>query len=158
MARRRAREERDAFRGRLGPGRYGNLVRELAGVIRMAFEAGVTGSLFGLEGPLRADIRADLCRQGWRWQDADQMARDLLSEAYRIINATRPTWEEGQQEWAIQIGTLIERTRCVRCHGPLPDGRPKFCSDLCKRAHHMQIGRIKDASESNVVEMAIRSI
>lgn len=158
MERKRAREDRDAFRGRLGPGRYGNLVRDLAGVIRMAFEAGVTGSLFGLEGPLRADIRADLCRQGWRWQDADQMARDLLSEAHRIINATRPTWEEGQQEWAIQIGTLIERTRCARCHGPLPAGHHKFCSDVCGASYNQRLGRIKKAQGEQAVKLAMRWI
>lgn len=59
--RKQARQERDARRGRLGQGRYGDLVKEIVGVTRLAFEAGAIGSPFGLEGPLRAEIRGDLC-------------------------------------------------------------------------------------------------
>ena len=106
---------RDARRGKLGPGRFDNLVRALARVIRLAFEARATASFWGLEGPLRAGIRSDLCLQGWRWRDADDMARELLAEAFRVVRATRPTWNEGQPEWAIPANTLIERTRCARC-------------------------------------------
>src|SRR5690606_11006107 len=113
---------RDARRGKLGKGRFDILVKELVAVIRLAFEAGATATLFGLEGPLRHGIRSDLCRQGWGWDDADQMAREMLATAFRAANATRPSWEEGQLEWSIQAGTLIERSRCIRCHGPLPEG------------------------------------
>ena len=94
----RERRERDARRGRLGPGRFDALAKELVGVIRLAFEAGATATLFGLEGPLRHAIRSDLCLQGWRWTDANAMARDLMDDAFRRVNATRPTWNEGQLE------------------------------------------------------------
>lgn len=156
MQRKHARQERDAFRGRLGAGRYGAAVRDLAGVIRMAFEAGITGSMFGLEGPLRADLRADLCRQGWRWGDADRMAREMLDDAFRAVRANRPGWEEGQPEWTIHAGTMIGRTQCAHCHKPLPDGRPKFCSNRCKTAYHMRITRLKEATEDMALDMAIR--
>lgn len=152
------RRERDARRGRLGPGRFDNLVRELAGVIRLAFEAGATASLFGLEGPLREGIRADLCRQGWRWQDADDMARELLDNAFRVVRAFRPSWEEGQPEWAIHAGTLIERTRCMRCHGPLPEGHYKFCSDICGASHSQRLATRKQAQGEKAVKLAILSI
>ena len=157
QARKRARNERDARRGRLGPGRFDALVRELAGVIRLAFEAGATGSLFGLEGPLRHAIRSDLCLQGWRWKDADAMAREMMGEAFRAVRATRPTWNEGQPEWTIPANTLIERTRCVRCGKPLPEGHHKFCSDLCASAHGKRLASIREADEARAVLMAIRS-
>lgn len=156
QARKRARNERDARRGRLGPGRFDALVRELAGVIRLAFEAGATGSLFGLEGPLRHAIRSDLCLQGWRWKDADAMAREMMDEAFRAVRATRPTWNEGQPEWTIPANTLIERTRCVRCGKPLPEGHHKFCSDLCASAHGKRLAAIREADEARAVLMAIR--
>lgn len=150
--------ERDARRGRLGPGRFDGLVKELAGAIRLAFEAGITASLFGLEGPLRAEIRADLCRQKWRWQDADDMARELLDNAFRVVRANRPSWNEGQLEWTIHAGTLIERSSCARCHKPLPEGRRRFCSDLCGNNHHSHIANLKEMDEDRVVMSAIRWI
>ena len=152
------RAERDARRGRLGPGRYGRLVQEIAGAIRLAFEAGATATLFGLEGPLRHSIRADLCLQGWRWEDADLMAREMLSDAFRAVNAQRPSWDEGQPEWIIHAGTLIERTLCVRCHKPLPEGHFKFCSSLCARSHRDRLNRRREAEGDRAVRLAIISI
>lgn len=151
-----ARRERDARRGRLGRGRYDDLVKQLAAVIRLAFETGATGSLLGLEGPLRHAIRSDLCLQGWRWRDADTMARELLDDAFRAVNAKRPTWNEGQREWTIEAGTLIGRTHCANCHGPLPEERHKFCSDLCKSNHYSALASIKRANEETAIRMAIR--
>ena len=154
MQRKQDRRERDAQRGRLGRGRYDALAKELAALIRLAFEAGATASLFGLEGPLRHGLRSDLCLQGWSWAAADLMARDMLADAFRAVRAVRPSYNEGQREWTIEAGTLIERTRCVRCHGPLPDGRPKFCSNLCKDGHHMKISSIRRADEDKAVRIA----
>lgn len=147
---RKERRARDARRGRLGEGRYNILVRELARVIRMAFEAGDTGSLFGLEGPLRAGIRSDLCRQGWGWLSADLAARDLLDDAFLKVRALRPAWEEGQPDWAICSGALIERTRCAKCHGPLPEGHFKFCSSGCAKVHSYRLSARREASEETI--------
>ena len=154
----RERRERDARRGRLGPGRFDALAKELVGVIRLAFEAGATATLFGLEGPLRHAIRSDLCLQGWRWTDANAMARDLMDDAFRRVNATRPTWNEGQLEWTVEAGTLIERTRCIRCHAPLPEGHHKFCGELCANAHNKNINRMRAGSEDLAVHIATRLI
>lgn len=63
-AKREERRQRDARRGRLGQGVFEALVKELSATIRLAFEVGAAGSLFGLEGPLRHGIRSDLCLQG----------------------------------------------------------------------------------------------
>lgn len=153
-----ARREREARRGRLGKGRFDLLVKELVAVIRLAFAAGATATLFGLEGPLRAGIRADLCRQGWCWQDADDMAREMLDEAFRAVRATRPGWDEGQPEWTIHAGTLIERTRCARCHAPLPEGHHKFCSNVCAASYNQRFTRLKQAQGEKVVMLATRWI
>jgi len=153
-----ARRETEARRGRLGRGRFDALVKELVAAIRLAFEAGATATLFGLEGPLRAAIRADLCRNGWRWQDADSMARELLDNAFSVVRATRPSWNEGQLEWTVHAGTLIERTCCIRCHKPLPEGHHKFCGHLCKTSHYGRVARIKEMDEERVVRSAARWI
>lgn len=152
------RREREARRGRLGKGRFDLLVKELVAVIRLAFEAGATATLFGLEGPLRAGIRADLCRQGWRWTDADDMAREMLDSAFCSVRATRPGWDEGQPEWAIHAGTLIERSLCARCHKPLPEGHWKFCSRICGASHRQKVARRKQAVGDRAVDLATRSI
>lgn len=155
--RKKQRQERDARRGRLGSGRFNALAKELADMVRLAFEAGATGSLWGLEGPLRAGIRSDLCRMGWRWSDADGMARELLEDAFRRARAVRPSWNEGQPEWTIEAGTLIERTRCVRCGKPLPEGNHKFCDQLCSWSHHARLVFLRQATEDQVVKVITRN-
>lgn len=152
----RERRERDRQRGRLGPGRFDALVKELAGVIRLAFEAGATASLFGLEGPLRHGIRSDLCLQGWRWRDADQMARELMDMAFAVVRAVRPSWNEGQPEWIIEAGTLIERTRCACCHKPLPEGHWKYCGTICAGKHNKRQVAIKEANEDRALQLVIK--
>lgn len=157
MAKARRKEERrkrDARRGRLGPGRYDALVAELVRCVKLAFEAGATGSLFGMEGPLRHEIRSDLCLQAWNWVEANSMARELLDDAFRRARASRPTWEEGQPEWVIHEGLLIERTFCANCFKPLPDGRPKFCCDLCSTASRGRAAKRHRMTEEKIATLA----
>jgi hypothetical protein len=138
--------------------RYGALIESLARTIRIAFEAGATGSLWGLEGPLRASIRSDLCLQGWRWKDADDLAKDVLAAAHSRVGAKRPSWNEGQLEWTIEAGTLIERTRCVHCHKPLPEGHFKFCSHHCNSVHHHRLARRHEMDAERVAASVARWI
>lgn len=152
--RQQERRERDARRGKLGPGRFGNVVKELATVIRLALEAGAIGSKFGLEAPLRQAMRSELCLQGWRWKDADDMAKELMDEALRSLRAERPSYNEGQPEWTIPANTLIERTRCVRCHKPLPEGHHKFCSEICGNSHNKAANYRMDMAEEKVAQLA----
>lgn len=152
----KAMREAAARRKRFGAGRFAGLVEELTGVIRLAFEAGATASLWGLEGPLRHAIRSDLCLQGWSWDQADLVAKEILAEAFRKVNAVRPSWNEGQLEWTREAGTLIERSACARCHGPLPEGHHKFCSSMCKDSHHHHISFMKRSTEDRVVLSAVR--
>lgn len=156
--RKAARKERDAIRGRLGRDRFDSILADIVAVIRLAFAAGATPTLFGLEGPLRAALRADLCLQGWRWHDADFCARYLLEEAFRTVRAERPSWNEGQVEWTISSGDLIERTRCAECHKPLLEGRPKFCSAGCNRVFHLRLLRRRQAQEEAALDLAIRHV
>lgn len=158
MQRKLARQEVEARKGRLGRERFCALAGELASVIRLAFEAGAVGSPLGLEGPLRHGIRSNLCLLGWRWPDADAMARELIEEALRRLRAVRPTWKEGQPEWVIEAGTLIARTRCINCHKPLPEGHHKFCGELCGDAHSERVARRRNASEDRAIQLAIHSI
>lgn len=128
------------------------MANRIAETTRGAWLDGTTASPWGLEGPLRARLRARFCLSGWPWPEADMLARDLLSEAFVAAGATdRPSWEEGQREWTVRPGTLIERTRCANCHIKLPEGRPKFCSDLCQNAAYLRIWRIKTAREGEAV-------
>jgi hypothetical protein len=131
---------------------------DIATVIRLAFLAGDIACLFGLEGPLRASLRADLCLRGWRWIDADQAARDIMAGAHRIAGAERPDWQEGQPEWVIREGVLIERTRCIKCHKPLPEENYKFCSRLCGDAHQHRMAELRKGSEDTILTIAIKNV
>jgi hypothetical protein len=62
-----------------------------------------------------------------------------------------------QKEWTISSGDLIERTRCVACHKPLPEGHFKFCGSICAGAHQMRLHRVRSAREETALDMAIRS-
>lgn len=155
MMRKERNRERDARRGKVGRGRFEALANDLGRIILLAFQTGQIASIFGLEGPLRAGLRADLCRQGWGWLAADLTARDLLSEIFTRIGAKRPDWYEGQPEWTIEAGTLIERTRCVRCQAPLPEGHYKFCSRMCSASHAAFMHRKRQASEDLAVHLAV---
>lgn len=155
MTNQRERRARDARRSRMARERYEALVRDLVRVIRLAFENGATASLFGLEGPLRAEIRSALCLQLWRWHQADAYALLALQDAFRIVRAVRPSWYEGQREWTVEAGTLIERTRCARCHKPLPEGHFKFCSRICNTSHANRMHRFREADEKTAIHMAV---
>lgn len=129
---------------------------EVAGVIRLSFQAGEIASLFGLEGPLRSAMRADLCLRGWHWNDADQAARDVVAVAHSLLGAERPDWYEGQPEYVIAAGVLIERTRCAWCHKKLPEGRPKYCSDICRAAQNAEMNRRRALSDVEAANRAAR--
>lgn len=130
----------------------------IAGVIRVAFLSGEISSLFGLEGTLRASLRADLCLKGWRWRDAHRAASDIVGGAHSLLGAERPSWYQGQPEYILAPGVLIERVRCQRCHKRLPKERPKFCSDICRQGYHERLSRIRAAADGDAADLAIKSI
>lgn len=130
---------------------------EVAKVIRLAFAAGRITTLFGLEGALQAALHADLCLRGWHWVDAHQAATYIVEGARSLLGAKRPDWYEGQPEYVIAEGVLIERTHCKRCHGPLLEESRKYCSALCRYADHKALAAMRAASADQAADMAVRA-
>lgn len=143
---------------RFGKQRAEHLEDQLAGLMRAAFDTGEIAYIGGLEGPLRAGIRANLCLGGWKWLAADKAAMVTVEGALRRVRAVRPGWYEGQREWTVSAGDLIQRTRCVKCHKPLPEGHFKYCGRLCANSHHKQMENLRDGNEATVVRVATWSI
>lgn len=127
------------------------IVAAMAKVMRRDFSDGVTASMFAYESLFIAKIRARFCLIGWPWSLADRAARDLVEQALHLTGAERPSWDEGQREWTLSPGLLIERTRCVRCHGKLPEGHFKFCSELCGNAHRLRLLRLREMNEVRLI-------
>lgn len=150
------RREHDAWRARLGRGRYPDLVKEVAGIIRLQRELGTIFTPFGLEGALRHKIRSDLCLMFWRWADADRMAREMLADVFASLNAVRPSWKEGQPDWTVEAGTLIEREHCAYCYKSLPEGHYKFCSYVCGSRSRQAHYRLLAASEESFLDLVIK--
>lgn len=86
---------------------------------------------FEHEGAIRHGIRSGLCLEGYGWQRSDAEASAILAQALRIIGVPRPTWEQGQREYA------DPRENCVRCAVELPEDMrnvgARFCSEECAR-------------------------
>jgi len=104
-------------------------------------------TIFALEGPFRAYVRARLCLKGWHWRAADDAADDVVTAALNRAGAQRPPWKEGQPEWTQDGAVLQERTRCVNCGAPLPEGHRKFCGTLCGDSFHQRVYRAVKARE-----------
>lgn len=128
---------------RLNKDRRQHFVETIACLMKAAKESGAAATPLNFEGPCRHGLRTRLTLEGWRWQDADAVAAEIVATALNRMGAERPTWAEGQPEWAhIGAGALIERTRCVRCHSPLEGIQRKFCSEMCANAHHSHIAAV----------------
>lgn len=148
---------RDAVRGRLSRDRAEGIVSHLCALTRHSLEAGRIVTPLNAEALYRHTIRSKLCLQGWRWRDADRTALALVGVVLAILQAKRPDWNEGQPEFVIRQGTLIERTRCANCAKRLPDERPKFCSEGCRAVYHLRLGALREASEEQMATLASRS-
>lgn len=89
-------------------------------------------SPFEYEGTVRASVRSGLCMQGHKWAVADEEAAYLLEESFRLLGVKRPTWEQGQREYADPA------ENCRWCARPI-EGQEKttrrlfFCSEECGR-------------------------
>ena len=132
------------------------MAEKVAEVMREAMERGAP-SKFALEAPFRHAIRSRLCLQGKAWDVADTIAADVVSRALAMVGAVRPTWAEGQREFLqLGAGAHIERTRCVNCHRPLPEGHRKFCGTLCANAQHMRLSRLHEMNDARAYDAAAR--
>ena len=97
---------------------------------------------FRFEGIAVAALRARWCLAGWPFDKADTVARETMAAVYRRIQLRRPTWSEGQRDYA-----LSPVDACRACGGPLGiaslAARHGFCCDLCMIRHHSN----RDSSE-----------
>jgi endogenous inhibitor of DNA gyrase (YacG/DUF329 family) len=92
-------------------------------------------SKFEREGDCRNGIRATLCLRGHSWGAADATAADVVREGLRRIGAERPSWYQGQPDYA------EGRERCLRCAKFVDEsdqaaGR-RFCSQECARVYRV---------------------
>lgn len=114
---------------------------------------------FAFEGACRAGIRASLCLQGWGWTDADEAALAVVGRALNRIGAERPTWDQGQPEYAVLSG--LERTRCARCGDKIEEDRStrglprKYCSKLCSYSAYHERARISGQKVSRAEYLAL---
>lgn len=90
-------------------------------------------SPFQNEASCRHGIRQALCGASYPWEQSDREAADLVAEGLSKIGARRPTWAEGQPEYAAPTDC------CVHCAGGLTDEQlangDRFCSSECAKAH-----------------------
>jgi hypothetical protein len=151
------RRERDAARRRLAKDRAEHIVGNLCAITRHAMDEGRVLSPLNCESLYRQTIRAELCLQGWPWADADRVAIDVVGVVLAILQAKRPTWNEGQPDHVIERGTLIARTRCANCGKELQGEQLRFCSNLCNSNHHHRVSWVRDATEEQLAERLSRS-
>ena len=57
-------------------------------------------------------LRGALCLQGWGWHHAHEEARQTVLSALDRISARRPSWEQGQPEYAHRHLDGFERIYC----------------------------------------------
>lgn len=109
---------------------------------------------FENEGAVHAGLRSALCLQGFGWARSDLQVADLIAEAYRVLGAKRPTWEEGQR------GYPLECDFCSWCFRRIDDddrsrGR-RFCSVECARVALQHMDRKTNHHYGAVLRSAIR--
>jgi hypothetical protein len=109
---------------------------------------------FALEAYCRHGLRSGLCLRGWKWQEADEAAADVVAAALNVVGAKRPSWQAGQPEWCQPGVMALARTRCIRCGWKLPEGNRKFCGSLCHSAHNMAVARANDEAAATATVYA----
>jgi hypothetical protein len=116
--------------------------------------AGGDPTRFALMAACRHGLRCAFIECGHRYDVADAAADRLVLAALNRIGARWPRWAEGQPEYT-QFGfSPIERRRCIHCHGDLPEGHRKFCSELCGDAFQHRIARLQMDAEAKAAASA----
>jgi hypothetical protein len=123
-------------------------VRELAAILRDA-----EPTPFALQGACTHALRGELCLRGWPFDVAHTEADKLVKAALDLVGAKRPSWHEGQVEFV--FGTdFTERTRCANCGGNMPEGRRKYCSEVCSCVARDRLARQQRGEEIRAAERA----
>jgi predicted nucleic acid-binding Zn ribbon protein len=91
-------------------------------------------SKFENEGSVRHGLRAAMCLDGHRWPLADIEADLVVQEGLDRIGAKRPSWTEGQRDYA------DPHHNCAWCGQDLPEEmisgarQGRFCSSVCAKS------------------------
>ena len=94
-----------------------------------------TGSptVFAFEGSTRHQLRSAWVLEGMKWSKADEKAEAVIMLAFRKLKAIRPTWLEGQSEFARGGGRLFcANTRCAQIITRHSDQATLYCSEVCR--------------------------
>jgi endogenous inhibitor of DNA gyrase (YacG/DUF329 family) len=108
-------------------------------------------TFFQYEGAIRHALRSSRCRDGWKWQRADDFAAHVLILAFLDLRAARPTWEEGQPV-PQETGTTYRL--CANCGKAIAKTRRKFCSQRCNNTRFMHRKRNEDRNGYNAKRRA----
>lgn len=91
-------------------------------------------SRFEFEGSARHGLRSAFCLQGHSWRAADAEAKVIVERALHRLGAERPSWDQGQPEYA------IPRENCAWCYSPVSpellvgEHHKSYCSSMCARS------------------------
>jgi predicted nucleic acid-binding Zn ribbon protein len=109
---------------------------------------------FRYEGAMRHAVRSSLCKSGWPWSKADEAAAGVVSEALRKHGATRPTWYEGQSNWA-DNEPKPSACQLQGCRNPITGNQPKkrYCSSRCQRADGKRQLRLRDPDRGKIARL-----
>ena len=112
-------------------------------------------SRFEREASVRTGLRSELCLSGYDWKRSDDEAAVIVAEAFRLLGAARPSWQEGQWEYT------ISRDYCAWCHSPIDDedrtDGQRFCSPHCARCSLEWRAR-SERGESKAIVQAARAL
>lgn len=89
-------------------------------------------SRFEHEAACRHGLRSAFCLEGWKWSEADTVAKEVVDAALRQIGAVRPTWSQGQPEYqGVESRGAYRHCANPRCRRMLEDHQGVFCSQHC---------------------------
>lgn len=113
---------------------------------------------FAFEAVCRHAIRSRLCLLGWTWANADLTAARIVRAALIRTGARWPTWKEGQPEFTQDGHSPIERTLCIQCSKPLPEGHTKFCGQICAWRHHHRLAHLRSLEDGAAYDAVVKRV
>ncbi|MBX9455829.1 MAG: hypothetical protein KL863_07355 [Rhizobium sp.] len=115
-------------------------------------------SPFENEGLCVAGLRAAFCLDGHSFALADIEARSIVSTAFALTGAARPSWAEGQPD------ATVPEENCRWCANEIPiddrtGGRKgRFCSPMCARSYNEHRAKDTGWRDAKVIKSAYATI
>lgn len=98
-------------------------------------------------------LREGFCLEGHSWRASEAEANEIVREALHRIGAKRPTWEQGQPEYA------GGKENCSWCHVPLAsDHRSRFCDSHCAKMWTIRRGYEGLSDDNPIRVQALRMV